>query len=135
MFDTKIAIVIRNDLATWQKLNVTAFLITGIIGQNPELIGEPYVDAAGNEFNPMCIQPMIVLECDGAKLSTIHKRAISRGVKSSAYTEEMFSTGHDEANREVFGQFGPEDAKMVGIAVRADKKTVDKITKGAKMAS
>jgi hypothetical protein len=26
MFDTKIAIVVRDDLAIWQKLNVTAFL-------------------------------------------------------------------------------------------------------------
>ena len=26
MFDTKIAIIVREDLATWQKLNVTAFL-------------------------------------------------------------------------------------------------------------
>jgi hypothetical protein len=25
-FDTKLAIVVRNDLETWQKLNVTAFL-------------------------------------------------------------------------------------------------------------
>ena len=26
MFDTKISMIIRDDLATWQKLNVTAFL-------------------------------------------------------------------------------------------------------------
>ncbi len=25
MFDTKVAILVLNDLATWQKLNVTAF--------------------------------------------------------------------------------------------------------------
>ena len=32
MFDTKITIIIRDDLATWQKLNVTAFLMSGITG-------------------------------------------------------------------------------------------------------
>jgi hypothetical protein len=32
MFDTKIAIVVREDLATWQKLNVTAFLTSGVVG-------------------------------------------------------------------------------------------------------
>ena len=47
----------------------------------------------------------------------------------------MFSTGHDAANRAVFAQFGPDDAKVVGIALREDKKVVDKITKGAKMHS
>ena len=31
-FDTKVAILILADLATWQKLNVTAFLATGIAG-------------------------------------------------------------------------------------------------------
>ena len=55
------------------------------------------------------------------------------GVTTAAYTEEMFSTGHDAANREVFGQFGPDDARIVGVALRADKKVVDKITKGAKL--
>lgn len=29
-FDTKIAIVVRADLAAWQKLNVTAFLASGV---------------------------------------------------------------------------------------------------------
>jgi len=33
----------------------------------------------------------------------------------------------------VFGEFAPEDAKIVGIALREDKKVVDKITKGARM--
>ncbi len=45
----------------------------------------------------------------------------------------MFATGHDAANRAVFANYGPEDAKVVGIAMRADKKIVDKITKGATM--
>lgn len=29
-FDTKIAIVLREDLPVWQKLNMTAFLVSGI---------------------------------------------------------------------------------------------------------
>ena len=41
MFDTKIAIVVRDDLATWQKLNVTAFVTSGIVRANPGLLGEP----------------------------------------------------------------------------------------------
>jgi hypothetical protein len=133
MFDTKIAIVIRDDLATWQKLNVTAFLMSGIVAQQPAIIGEAYRDAAGHVYNPMSIQPVVVLACDQETLGTIHKRALQREVTSSAYIEEMFSTGHDAANREVFATFGPDDAKLVGIALRAEKKLVDKITKGAKM--
>jgi hypothetical protein len=48
MFDTKIAIIVRDDLATWQKLNVTAFLMSGIIGANTDIISEPYQDSDGN---------------------------------------------------------------------------------------
>ena len=44
MFDTKIAIIIRDDLATWQKLNVTAFLMSGITGANPGIVGKTYED-------------------------------------------------------------------------------------------
>ena len=45
MFDTKIASVVRDDLAVWQKLNVTAFLTSGIVGATDGLLGEPYEDA------------------------------------------------------------------------------------------
>jgi hypothetical protein len=133
MFDTKIALLVRDDLATWQALNVTAFLITGIVAQFPDIIGEPYRDRSGNIYNAMSLQPIIVLSADAATMTAIHKRALERRVKTSLYIEEMFSTGHDAANRAVFAEFGPEDAKVVGMALREDKKLVDKITKGAKL--
>ena len=124
MFDTKIAIVIRDDLASWQKLNVTAFLTSGIVAQTPTITGEPYRDGAGHVYNPMTIQPIVVLAANQVTLRTIHKRALDRDVTISAYIEEMFSTGHDAANREAFAQFSPDNAKLVGLALRADKKSV-----------
>lgn len=125
--------MLREDLAVWQKLNVTAFLTSGIAAQKPEIIGEAYRDAAGNVYNPLSIQPVIVLSADEKAIATVHRRALERDVKTSLYVEEMFATGHDTANRAVFAQFGPDDAKVVGIAIHADKKIVDKITKGAGM--
>ena len=133
MFDTKIAIVLRNNLAGWQTLNVTAFLMTGIAGQHPEIIGEPYKDRAGNLYNALSIQPIIVLSADEATIGAIHRRTLERDATTSLFIEEMFATGHDAANRAVFSEYAPDDAKVVGIALRADKKTVDKITKGAVM--
>jgi hypothetical protein len=133
MFDTKIAVIIRDDLLSWHALNVTAFLVTGIVGQFPGIIGEAYRDKTGNVYNALSAQPIIILSADSGTLAAIHKRALERRVKTSLYIEEMFSTGHDAANRAVFGEFSPEDAKAVGIVLREDKKVVDKITKGAKM--
>jgi hypothetical protein len=132
MFDTKFAIVLRDDLAPWQTLNVTAFLTSGIVAQFPEIIGEPYRDRAGNSYNALSIQPVIVLAADRETIAAIHRRALAQRVRTSVYIEEMFATGHDAANRAIFAEFAPEDAKVVGLAVRADKKIVDKVTKGAR---
>lgn len=133
MFDTKIVVVLREDLAPWQKLNVTAFLATGIAAQHPGIIGEAYRDAAGNVYNPLSSQPIVVLAADQETLRTIHRRALERQITASLYVEEMFSTGHDADNRTVFAKFTPDNARVVGIAFRADKKIADKVTKGARM--
>lgn len=133
MFDTKIAIVVREDLAVWQKLNVTAFLTSGIVGSDGELLGERYEDAAGNLYTPLAIQPIIVLSADAKTINTVYRRALERGARLSLYIEDMFKTGHDAANRAVVRQYKPDEMKVVGLALREDRKTVDKITKGAKM--
>lgn len=133
MFDTKIAIVVREDLATWQKLNVTAFLTSGVVGANPGLLGEPYLDGAGNGYTPLAIQPIIVLAADAATLKAIHRRGLERGARLSLYIAEMFSTGHDAANRAAVREVQPDSMDLVGLALREEKKLVDKITKGARM--
>jgi hypothetical protein len=133
MFDTKIAIVVRDDLAVWQKLNVTAFLTSGIVGATEGLLGEAYEDAAGNTYHPLAIQPIIVLSADAERVRLIYRRAMERGVRLSLYIEDMFKTGHDAAIRETVKRYRPDEMNVVGLALRDDKKTVDKITQGARM--
>ena len=126
-FDTKIAVVLRDDLAVWQKANVTAFLVSGVAGTNPDIVGEPYRDASGNEYLPMFVQPVLVYEADAAALRRAYQRAMDRGVTPAIYTYELFATGHDEANRAAVAAVGAEQLDLVGIAFRAERKTVDKI--------
>lgn len=133
MFDTKIAIVVRDDLLTWQKLNVTAFLTSGVLGADKDLLGEHYEDASGAVYSPLIVQPMIVLTTDGEGLAKIHRRAMDRGLRLSIYIEDMFKTGHDAANRAAVRQYATGDLNLVGLALRDEKKVVDKITKGARM--
>ena len=45
----------------------------------------------------------------------------------------MFTTGHDAANRAAVKEHATDELNLVGLALREDKKIVDKITKGAKM--
>jgi hypothetical protein len=125
--DTKIAVVLRDDLAVWQKTNVTAFLVSGIAGTVPGVVGEPYRDASGNEYLPMFVQPVLVYEADGSALRRAYTRALDRGVTPAIYTAELFATGYDEANRAAVAGVSAEDLDLVGIAFRADRKVVDKI--------
>ena len=59
-FDTKIAVLLRADLAPWQELNVTAFLASGVASAAPESIGEHYADADGTKYLPLFGQPVLV---------------------------------------------------------------------------
>ena len=126
-FDTKLAVVLRDDLAVWQKTNVTAFLVSGIAGTVPGIVGEPYRDASGNEYLPMFVQPVLIYEADGTALRRAYERAMSRDVKVAVYTHELFETGHDEANRAAVAGVPADELDLVGIAFRAERKTVDKV--------
>ena len=126
-FDTKIAVVLRDDLAVWQKANVTAFLVSGVAGTNPDVVGEPYRDASGNEYLPMFVQPVLVYEAHAAALRRAYERAMDRGVTPAIYTSELFETGYDEANRAAVAGVAAEDLDLVGIAFRAERKVVDKV--------
>ncbi|MFJ3394548.1 DUF2000 family protein [Leifsonia aquatica] len=132
-FDTKIVVLLREGLAPWQELNVTAFLVSGIATSAPDLVGEPYRDADGVEYLPMLRQPVVVMTGDGELLNAARGRAESRGVATAVYTRELFSTGHDEANREAVAAVATADLDLVGIAVRGPRNAVDRVAKGARL--
>ena len=134
-FDTKIVIILHDELEFWQKLNVTAFLTSGIIGKKPDLIGETYKDGSGVLYSSLNREPVIVLAANFALLKLIHKRAVNRSVEISIYIKDMFATGDDEANRETVASYETEALPLVGLALREKRKIVDKITKGTKLHS
>jgi hypothetical protein len=47
----------------------------------------------------------------------------------------MFATGNDEANRSTVKKYSSEVLPLVGLAIREEKKIVDKVTKSAKLHS
>ena len=51
------------------------------------------------------------------------------------YTEDMFKTTHDAANREVVRAVIRADLNLVGLAMRAERRVVDKIVDGLKFHS
>ena len=126
-FDTKIAVVLREDLPTWQKLNMTAFLVSGIAAQGG--VGENYEDASGNVYLPMFIQPVMIFAASAEQMRDTYERAMSDGVQLAIFTEELFSTGNDIDNRAAVKAVARDALKITGIAMRDRKKQVDKILK------
>ncbi len=131
--DTKIAIVLRDDLAVWQKLNVTAFLASGIAAHAPETIGQPYRDANGVGYLAIFGQPVLVFAGPGTALGKAHRRALERNLSMTVYTEGMFRTGNDIDNRAVVADLPTDFLNPVGIAVHGNRKDVDKALKDLKL--
>lgn len=132
LFDTKVVVVLADDLTAWQELNVTAFLASGIATSAPDLVGEPYRDADGTDYLPMLRQPVMVLTADAGLLGRARAKAAARDdIALVIYTRDLFTTSHDAANRAAVAGVGAADLDLVGIAVRGPRNAVDRIVKGA----
>ena len=79
VFDTKVAILVLDDLMVWQKLNVTAFLATGIAGASLEAMGEAYEDAAGRKHARMLGQPILIFAATADQLQQLIVWGLSVG--------------------------------------------------------
>lgn len=133
-FDTKVAVVLRDDLAPWQELNVTAFLMSGIATSETGLVGEPYQDRDGTAYLPMLRQPVLVMTADKELLARAREKAAARNdIALAVYISELFATTHDEANRAAVASIPGSALDLVGIAVRGPKNVVDRLLKGARM--
>ncbi|WP_326647373.1 DUF2000 domain-containing protein [Streptomyces sp. NBC_01750] len=132
-FDTKIAVLLRDDLESWQRLNVTAFLVSGLGTASPEVIGEPYTDADDTAYLPMFRQPVLVFEETKETLTAAHGRALSRSLPRAVFTSDLFSTGNDRDNRAAVRAVRKDQLDLVGMAVYGPRNTVDKVLKSARM--
>ena len=122
----KISLAVRDDLATWQKLNVTAFLTSGLGTVRPDVIGAPYFDRDGRSYPPMLSTPVRVFAGDQAALRRGFDRALGRGLLVSVYTDEMFMTMNDEDNRSAVAEVATAELTIAGFVAVGESKQVDK---------
>ena len=121
----------RDDLAGWQRLNVCAFLISGVVaGAGEPVVGPDYEDASGRRYLPMLVQPVLVFEAGAAKLRTVYERAVARELRFALYTGDLFVTGKDEDNRAAVRAVASAELDIVGLALRAPHKAVDGVVRG-----
>ena len=129
-FDTKIIVVLRTDLPVWQRLNMVAFLISGIAARMEGIIGEDYEDGSGRVYLPMFRQPVLVFGADSSQIRQAYERAVSRELPMAIFTDELFATSHDAANREAVRAVASEQLSLSGLAVYGPRKAADAVVKG-----
>jgi hypothetical protein len=122
----KLAVVVRDDLATWQKLNVTAFLVSGFGSCRPEVIGDPYVDASGRTYLPMFVTPVLVYVADRRGIERAFGRSLARELAVAVFTDDLFTTDNDDDNRAAVGRVATDDLDLAGFAVAGHRREVDK---------
>ncbi|MGH3124357.1 MAG: DUF2000 family protein, partial [Streptosporangiaceae bacterium] len=60
----------------------------------------------------------------------VRERATAREMPIAIYTDDMFATGHDEANRAVVRAVPADGLRLAGVAVYGPRNAVDKVVKG-----
>jgi len=123
-FDKKLVVIIRDNLLTWQKLNVTAFLMSSI-GGTQNIIGQPYVDGNQVSYLPMSQQPIMIYLASGEELN--------KEVKMITYTGGLFNTHNDEDDRSKVEEYPTDKLNLVGIDMFEKKNHVSKLIKGLKL--
>ena len=131
-FDTKVAFLVRDDLETWQRLNVTAFLASGIAA--------PTRSWSASRTSTRTASSTSRCSASGARLrgrqGAPRRRAgaaLRRQLPVAVYTSDMFRTGHDAANRAVVRAVAGADLDLVGLAVHGPKNAVEQVPKGSRL--
>lgn len=132
-FANKVTVVVRDDLESWRRLNVTAFLISGVTAAHPERVGGTCEDADGQRYLPLLGMPVLVFEAAAEHLQAVRPRAVQRELPLAVYTREMFATGHDADNRAAVRAVPSAGLDLVGLALHGPKNAVDTIVKGARL--
>ncbi len=122
----KIAVAVRSDLETWQKLNVIAFITSGLGAIDASVLGEPYVDGTGRSYPPMLAFPVRVYEGDAATVRRSFDRALGRSLMVSVYTDDLFATMNDDDNRAALAAVPTGELAIAGFVAVGDPKQVDK---------
>lgn len=133
MDNNKIALVIKNDLQPWQKLNVAAFLASAVAIQFPDTHGKSFINASGSVYLPFIKQPILIYGAETeAEIKRAFHRAKERGLQVGIYTEPLFATKNEEQNHVEIAKKTDETQVLVGLALYGDGKKLSKAIDGLK---
>jgi hypothetical protein len=133
MYDNKIALIIKNDLQSWQKLNVASFLASSIAIKFPDTHGKEFINASGLAYLPFIKHPILIYKAESeAEIKRAFNRAKERELYIGIYTEPLFTTKNEEENHIEIAKCTDENQVLVGIATYGENKKVNKALDGLK---
>lgn len=132
-FENKIAIIIKNNLPDWQKLNVAAFLASSIAIKFPETHGKSFINASKSVYLPFIKQPVLIYKADDqTQIDRVFSRAKQRELNIGIYTNSLFSTKSETENHIEMGKSTDENQDLVGIIIYGVNRKVNKALDGLK---
>ncbi len=135
-YENKIAIVIKNDLENWQKLNVASFLASSVAIKFPDTHGKSFINASNAEYLPFIKHPILIFKAENdAEMKRAFNRAKERELNIGIYTAPLFATKNEEENLIEIAKCNDEDQNLVGIVIYGDTKKVNKALDGLKFHS
>ncbi|MBE9462363.1 DUF2000 family protein [Dyadobacter subterraneus] len=133
-YENKIVMVVRNDLETWQKLNVASFLASSVAIGFPETHGQPLINASGSQYLPLMKHPVLVYKADSPQqIIRAFNRAKDRELAIGIYTQPLFSTRNEEQNLSEIAKETDESQELAGIIIYGENRKVDKAIDGLKL--
>ncbi|KQT27626.1 hypothetical protein ASG22_20255 [Chryseobacterium sp. Leaf405] len=135
-YDNKIAIVIKDELEVWQKLNVASFLASSVAIKFPDTHGEPFINGSNSTYLPFIKHPILIFKANNdTEMKRAFSRAKERELHIGIYTAELFATKNEEENLIQIANFTDENQNLVGIIMYGDAKKVSKALDGLKFHS
>jgi hypothetical protein len=132
-YENKVAMVIKNDLMDWQKLNVASFLASSVAVKFPETHGKAFVNASESEYLPFIKHPILVYKADDqAQINGAFQSAKQRDLDIGIYTKPLFSTKNEDENHVEISKCTDENQELVGIIIYGENKKVNKALNGLK---
>ncbi len=78
----------------------------------------------------MSQQPIMIHSATGDQMNDLLKKALTKDVVISIFTQELFNTFNDEDNRTMVANFKTDELNLVGLGIRGKKNHVDRLLKG-----
>ena len=126
------AVVIDKDLATWQQLNVVAFLASAIASNFPETMGKEFKDSSNKNYLSIFRVPVLVFEGTGEQVRRAYERARARGLAVGIYTRDIFKTQGDD-NWTAIAAKTEAEQDLVGTVMYGARSPVSKAVDGLEL--